>query len=406
MSNARDGGDAAVVDQPVVRSATDFLIAHGGPFYELQARLHLLHRHNLAAGRRAVLFAAIAWLPLALLSLIGGTALGDFEQRPFLLDFGAYARFILAVAIFVLMEPMAERRLRRLTSQFVESGLILPAQLPAAAAALLKAVRLRDSRIAEIVVLLVAYAISYWIVMTDLAMEPTSWLATMQDGAAHLSLAGWWCLLVSLPIFLFLLARWIWRFIVWSLLLRDLAKLDLQLVATHPDGAGGLGFISQYPPVFTALVFALSCVVAAKVAKVILHAGIDFHVFMTVIVGWLVLTILCFAMPLTAFVPSLSRLKKQALLEYGALSSRHNRAFQRRWLHSGEKDEDLLGAADISSLADLATGYEAVRRISPLPLAKESVLPLAVAVLVPMLGVAATQLPIREVLQFVSRLLV
>jgi hypothetical protein len=119
-----------------------------------------------------------------------------------------------------------------------------------------------------------------------------------------------------------------------------------------------------------------------------------------------VLTIVCFAMPLTAFVQPLSRLKKQALLDYGALSGRHNRAFERRWLHSAEKDEGLLGAPDISSLADLATGYEAVRRMSPLPLSKESLLPLAVAVLVPMLGVAATQLPIRDLLKFVSRLLV
>jgi hypothetical protein len=85
------------------------------------------------------------------------------------------------------------------------------------------------------VALLVAYTVSYGIVMMDLAMEPTSWLATMRDGAPHLSLAGWWCLLVSLPLFLFLLARWIWRFIVWSLLLRDLTKLDLQLVPTLRD---------------------------------------------------------------------------------------------------------------------------------------------------------------------------
>jgi hypothetical protein len=404
MSDAKDGAAMAAIGQTA--DASDFLIAHGGPFYELQSRLRLLHRHNLAAGRRAVLFAAIAWLPLLLLSFVQGTALGDFEQWPFLLDFGAYARFVLAVMIFVLMEPMAERRLRRLVSHFVDSGLVLQAQLPAAAAALLKALQRRDSRVAEIVALLAAYAASYGIVTADLAMEPTSWLAPIQDGVAHLSLAGWWCLLVSLPLFLFLLARWIWRFVVWALLLRDLAKLDLQLVATHPDRAGGLGFISQYPPVFTALVFALSCVVGAAVAKMILRAGIDFHVFMGVIVAWLVLTIVCFAMPLTAFVPPLSRLKKQALLDYGALSSRHNRAFERRWLHSAENDEDLLGAADISSLADLATGFEAVRRMSPLPLSKESVLPLAIAVLVPMLGVAATQLPIREVLQFVSRLLV
>jgi hypothetical protein len=211
MSDAKDGAAMAAIGQTA--DASDFLIAHGGPFYELQSRLRLLHRHNLAAGRRAVLFAAIAWLPLLLLSFVQGTALGDFEQWPFLLDFGAYARFVLAVMIFVLMEPMAERRLRRLVSHFVDSGLVLQAQLPAAAAALLKALQRRDSRVAEIVALLAAYAASYGIVTADLAMEPTSWLAPIQDGVAHLSRAGWWCLLVSLPLFLFLLARWIWRFV-------------------------------------------------------------------------------------------------------------------------------------------------------------------------------------------------
>jgi hypothetical protein len=103
------------------------------------------------------LFIAVAWLPLALLSLVQGTAVGSFEERPFLLDFSAYARFLLAVGIFVLMEPIAEQRLRRLTSHFVESGLVPQAQLPAAAAALLKTLQRRDSRTAEIVALVVAY---------------------------------------------------------------------------------------------------------------------------------------------------------------------------------------------------------------------------------------------------------
>jgi hypothetical protein len=41
-------------------------------------------------------------------------------------------------------------------------------------------------------------------------------------------------------LFWFLLLRWLWRHAVWGLLLRDLARLELRLVATHPDGAGGL----------------------------------------------------------------------------------------------------------------------------------------------------------------------
>ena len=239
MLDARGGGATTMTDPAKAGAPADFLIAHGGPFYELQARLRLLHRHNLAAGRRAVLFAAIAWLPLALLSFVQGVAVGNFDLRPFLLDFSAYARFVLAVPIFVLMEPIAERRLRTLASHFVELGLVMPSQLPAAAVVLLKALHRLNSRSAEIVALLVAYAASGGIAMGDLAMERTSWFATIRDGATHLSLPGWWCVLISVPLFLFLLVRWIWRFIVWALLLRDLAKLDLQPwppIRTEPVG--------------------------------------------------------------------------------------------------------------------------------------------------------------------------
>ena len=77
---------------------------------------------------------------------------------------------------------------------------------------------------------------------------------------------------------------------------------------------------------------------------------------MFVIAGWLIVSVLFFVIPLTAFMWPLGRLKRQALLDYGALASRHDRAFESRWLHGGGKDEDLLGAPDISSLADLITG--------------------------------------------------
>ena len=43
------------------------------------------------------------------------------------------------------------------------------------------------------------------------------------SGLAKPTLAGWWTLLVALPLFWFLLGRWLWRFITWGLLLRDIA---------------------------------------------------------------------------------------------------------------------------------------------------------------------------------------
>jgi hypothetical protein len=238
-------------------------------------------------------------------------------------------------------------------------------------------------------------------------IAPQSWLSTLQDGALHLSLAGWWCLLISAPIFFFLLARWIWRFVVWGLLLRDLARLDLQLAVMHPDRTGGLAFISQYPPVFSAFAFALSCTFAAAAAKAILHAHVDFHIFMYVMAAWLVLIIALFAWPLTAFMRPLGEFKKRTLLESSALAERANRATEQRWLGHARDEKDAPPPPDTPSRSDLAAVYEAARKMKSLPLSKESVLPpLALAVLVPMIGVGATQLPIKELLKFASRLLI
>lgn len=382
----------------------DFLIARGGPFYDLQVRLKLLHRHNLAAGRRALVFTAVAWLPLALLCLLGGTALGSIEERPFLLDFSAYARFILAIAVFVLMEPIAEARLRQLVDHFVKSGVLPRDQQPAAAAAMVTALRRRDSRVAEIVALVVAYALAIAVVAIALAGGQASWAVAATEGGVRLTLAGWWYLLVSEPFFFFLVVRWIWRFVVWGNLLRDFAGLDLRLAVTHPDGAGGLVFIGQYPPVFSAFVFALSSVFAAAAAKAILFAGVDFHLFLYVMAAWLVVMVVAFLWPLTAFVAPLGRFKKRALLEYSALASRAYRAAETGWL--GRAEDDQQKAPETASKGDLGGAYQAARKMSTLPWSKESVLPITYAVVAPMIAVGSTQLPFKELLKFASRLLI
>jgi hypothetical protein len=223
----------------------------------------------------------------------------------------------------------------------------------------------------------------------------------------HPSLAGWWCLLVSAPLFFFLALRWIWRFVVWGWLLRDLAKLDLQLAVMHPDRTGGLAFISEYPPVFSAFVLALSSAFAAASAKAILHAGVDFHIFLYVMAAWLVLIVVLFVLPLTAFMGPLGAFKKRMLLESSALAEHANRVIEQRWLgHAPPAQKDAAPPADTPSRSDLAAVYKAAREMRSIPLSKASVLPLAIAVLLPMVAVGATQLPVREILKFASRLLI
>jgi len=91
------------------------------------------------------------------------------------------------------------------------------------------------SGLAEGVILVVAYLLAYtWITRTAARVEGGTWAGQMHDGSLVLTLAGWWALLVALPLFWFLLGRWPWRFTTWGLL-RDIAGCDLHLVATQPD---------------------------------------------------------------------------------------------------------------------------------------------------------------------------
>ena len=113
-------------------------------------------------------------------------------------------------------------------------------------------------------------------------------------------------------------------------------------------------------------------------------------------------------LPLLAFTPVLLKLKKQGLSRYGALVSRHNLAFEARWVGGGEGSagtEEPLGSPDMSSLADLSASYALVQNIRPIPVTKQSIGPLILAALLPLAAVAATQVPFRQILDAIKGLL-
>ena len=57
----------------------------------------MLREDALLAGRRAALFVALAWGVPLLLSLVAGRAYSLADGRAYLVDFGAWARFFIAI---------------------------------------------------------------------------------------------------------------------------------------------------------------------------------------------------------------------------------------------------------------------------------------------------------------------
>jgi hypothetical protein len=300
---------------------------------------------------------------------------------------------------------MVEQRLRAHLRQFVRAPLLAPAALPAAAEAVVRALSRRDAWLAELVCVIAAYAITLSGVELFLSGAASSWIVTVGPEGARLTLAGWWCALVSSPLFWFLLLRWLWRHGVWGLLLRDLARLDLRLVASHPDGAGGIAFIGQYPNAFTAFVFALSCVLGAAIAQTLLRSGLTAAAYGQLMVAWLIVVMILFCAPLLAFTKPLKRLKEATLLAAGSVATRRERAVENELLGS-----NMAAAADAEATAageipDASKLYAAAKKLSTFLISRAAIVPVAAAALLPLVAAGATQLPIRELLKIARGLL-
>ena len=306
-----------------------FLISRGGPFYELQRQLQLLREDANQARSRALLFVCLAWGGPLILSGFAGHAWGPFAERPYLVSLTPLARFLVAVGVFVLMERSVETRLRLLITHFERAPILARKSFEVATESVSNALKNRDARSAEAVCLALAIAVS--IVLRDrlLILESSTWAVRVADDGNVLTLAGWWCVLVSNPLFSFLLLRWLWRVHVWSKLLRRIAELDLRLVATHPDGHGGLMFIGRYPNVFTLFVFALSCSLGAAVANELLDKAISTTAYGYVMAGWLAIVLGLFTYPLLAFRKPLADLKTKTLIASSAQATEYFRCKER-----------------------------------------------------------------------------
>ena len=224
----------------------------------------------------------------------------------------------------------------------------------------------------------------------------SNWSGVYTSGDAVLSWSGQYARFISTPLFLFLVLRWMWRFVVWSLLLFDISRLPLQLSPLHPDHAAGLGFLSIYPSIFSGFIFALSCVVAAAAITEIALVQHSANQIWLLIAVWVLMNMVVFLGPLTSFSSTLYKAREKALLEYGRLASQHHLLFHRKWIDGEPDAEELLGSPDPSSVSDLNASVQEARNINVIPVDRFAVIQLVVAAGIPMLAVAATQLPLSE----------
>jgi hypothetical protein len=388
---------------PLGDEPADFSLVLGGPLFQLLRRSRLSDDALTLVHRRILAGVLITWLPLLLLSAWEGHAWWGNVEVPFLPDAEVQTRFLLALPLLLLAELPVHQRMRRLLAQFIARNLIADSDRPRVNAATDAAMRLRNSLTAEVLLIVLIYGVGIPL-RGYLTVDASTWAvgtaASGGSGWANLSLAGWWQAAISVPIYQFLMVRWYFRIFIWARFLWQVSRIDLQLLPTHPDRVGGLGFLGNVVYAFTPVLLAHGVLLAGLIANRIFFDGAKLPQFTVEIIGAVGLLVFVVLGPLMVFAGQLSRAKRAGLGEYGVLAQRYAAEFDRKWVR-GDRDpaEPLIGSADIQSLADLGNSFEVIKTMRFVPFTKETVLQLSIVTLVPLVPLLLTMISLEELLK-------
>jgi hypothetical protein len=307
--------------------------------------------------------------------------------------------------LLIAAELVVHRRVQAVVAQFRERGLIPESSIPRFQATVASAFRLRNSVLAEVMLIALVYGVGVLVVWRHyVSLDAATWYATPTGGGSTLTLAGVWYGYVSLPVFQFLLVRWYFRLFIWARFLWQVSRIRLDLIPTHPDRVGGLSFLAATGYALALVAAAHGSFLAGTIANRIFYAGasvLDFKVEVAVVLGFLLCAVF---VPLLFFSGQLADVKRRGTREYGTLAERYVREFDRKWLRGGAPPgEPLIGSADVQSLADLGNSFQIVREMRTAPLTREAVIHVVASTLVPMLPLLLTMMPLEELLEKLVR---
>jgi hypothetical protein len=367
----------------------DSEVFYGGPPLRLEVWLRLRKVGDRRVVRRAIGAAAIAWLPLLLLTM---------GSRSFLHDIAAHARYLIAVPLLILAESTCIPQLGAIARHFLAADIVQDADLKRFEGALISTERLRDWKIAEFAALACAYLIIASLVLAESEHFP-AWNMAAGREAQRFSPAGWWQLLVSLPLLLVFELGWLWRLFLWARFLWLVSRLNLHLLASHPDRAAGLMFAGYSIRAWALPAAIPSVIVAGALANRVIHAGASILTYRFLILGLTVCVVLSFVAPLSVFFGNLLSTWRSAVLYYGALAERVGHRFEDSWPNTKDFAENPLQTQAFSATTDLYQVVANVYAMKLMPLDALSVAFLAGVALLPFLPVLLISQPLDEMLK-------
>ncbi|HEX5055479.1 MAG TPA: hypothetical protein VFX02_03175 [Gammaproteobacteria bacterium] len=352
---------------------------------------------------RCKLLILITWAPLVALTLAQSLVWGPEQIVSLLHGIETHIRYLIVAPLLVYADKQCAPALGAIVRHFVDTGIVPPHERARFENIISSTRRLLETPVAQVAVIVLAYLMAAAAVHSSMDQVPF-W--HQSSGSLVFSPAGWWHVLVSIPLLLILFLGWVWRLALWARLLWGVSRLDLQLIAAHADGAAGLGFLGYSLRAFASVGLAFSSAAAARSVREVSQGAelSTLHNYFSL--GWLVFLAILFAAPLLAFTPILINTWRRGIFEYGALARREGKVFERKWLGPDAMiDESALELQDFSATNDLYQIVSNVYAMRFFPLSLKDILILIAAMLLPFVPILLIAIPADMILVWIKGLL-
>ena len=183
--------------------------------------------------------------------------------------------------------------------------------------------------------------------------------------------------------------RWAVKVWLWIWYLYQVSQLRLNLVPSHPDNTGGLGFLSDAQTKFGWVILAYGVsYVAPTILYKVKFEGASMYVLANwgYAAGFVIGAPLLFTLPLFMFTRQLFHAKSRALEVLQERSMERAKAFEDKWLKACSSGHyELMSGSDLAGLNALNQVYDHIHKMRVVPFDLRSFGELVGAALGPMI---------------------
>ena len=105
-------------------------------------------------------------------------------------------------------------------------------------------------------------------------------------------------------------------------------------------------------------------------------------------------------LPSVFFVPPLAKLRRKGILEYSTLGQIQTTEFDEKWIaHRAGRESRVLTEMESSTVIDFSAIYDRVKQLMPLPVDRNTLIPLALSIVIPALPAIFAEIPVAVALQ-------